>query len=229
MQKKNIIIFGGSGTLGREVLFNLANENFNIVFSSRLVKKNNYKGIKKSAVLTNLKCDVSDEKSIKNFISRAYKILKNVDCVIDCTGIFYYDKLKNITTKSLLDMFNVNIFATVLINKYIEANKSNSKWVKIITCGSSSAVIGATDTISYCASKHALIGAIKSLNQTVYKKKIINYCLNFGTLDSKMSKQIRNTRNQNLISQQDIVKSILYLINLGKHGLPEELYLKRFN
>ena len=44
-----------------------------------------------------------------------------------------------------------------------------------------------------------------------------------------MSKQIRNTRNQNLISQQDIIKSILYLINLGKHGLPEELYLKRFN
>ena len=126
-------------------------------------------------------------------------------------------------------MFNVNIFSTILINKYIEANKPSSKWVKIITCGSSSAVIGAKDTVSYCASKHALVGAIKSLNQTVYKKKIINYCLNFGTLDSKMSKQIRNTRNQNLISQQDVVKSILYLINLGKHGLPEELYLKRFN
>jgi len=229
MKKKNVIIFGGSGTLGKEVLSNLANQEFNIVFSSRVVKKNNYKGIKKSGILTNLKCDISDEKSIKKFVIQAYKILKNIDYVIDCTGLFYYDKLKNITTKTLLDMFSVNIFATVLINKYIEAYKPNSKWVKIITCGSSSAVIGATDTISYCASKHALVGAIKSLNQTVYKKKIINYCLNFGTLDSKMSKQIRNTRNQNLISQQDIIKSILYLINLGKHGLPEELYLKRFN
>ena len=71
-------------------------------------------------------------------------------------------------------MFNVNIFATVLINKYIEFNKPNSKWVKIITCGSSSAIIGAKDTISYCASKHALIGAIKSLNQTVYKLSLIH-------------------------------------------------------
>jgi short-subunit dehydrogenase len=229
MQKKNVIIFGGSGTLGKEILYNLANENFNIVFSSRIVKKSHYKGIKKSGVIKNLRCDVSDEKSIKKFVISAYKLLKNVDFVIDCTGIFYYDKLKNINTKTLLDMFNVNIFSTILINKYIEANKPSSKWVKIITCGSSSAVIGAKDTVSYCASKHALVGAIKSLNQTVYKKKIINYCLNFGTLDSKMSKQIRNTRNQNLISQQDVVKSILYLINLGKHGLPEELYLKRFN
>lgn len=229
MKKKNVIIFGGSGTLGKEVLHELANENFNIVFSSRVVKGSHYKRVKKNGDVINLKCDVSDEKSIKKFIINSYKILKNVDFVIDCTGIFYYDKLKNINTKTLLDMFNVNIFSTILINKYIEANKPSSKWVKIITCGSSSAVIGAKDTISYCASKHALIGAIKSLNQTIYKKKIINYCLNFGTLDSKMSKQIRNTRNQNLISQQDIVKSILYLINLGKHGLPEELYLKRFN
>ena len=39
MQKKNVIIFGGSGTLGKEILYNLANENFNIVFSSRIVKK----------------------------------------------------------------------------------------------------------------------------------------------------------------------------------------------
>ena len=38
-------------------------------------------------------------------------------------GSFYYDKLKNITTKTLLDMFSVNIFAIALINKYIEAYK----------------------------------------------------------------------------------------------------------
>ena len=44
-----------------------------------------------------------------------------------------------------------------------------------------------------------------------------------------MSKQIRNTKNQRLISQLDIVKSVLYLIDLGTNGLPEELYLKRFN
>ena len=147
MQKKNIIIFGGSGTLGREVLFNLANENFNIVFSSRLVKKNNYKGIKKSAVLTNLKCDVSDEKSIKNYISRAYKILKNVDCVIDCTGIFYYDKLNYLYNKKKLNIKvhknfkNINNFdGIIVVNEHKDfeeilsnnLSKNTSKNKKII-------------------------------------------------------------------------------------------------
>ena len=58
MQKKKVIVFGGSGTLGKEILYNLANENFNIVFSSRIVKKKNHKGIKKSGILKNLRCDV---------------------------------------------------------------------------------------------------------------------------------------------------------------------------
>ena len=126
-------------------------------------------------------------------------------------------------------MFEINTFATVIVNKYIEKNKKKLDLVKIITCGSSSAVIGATNTVSHFGSKHALLGIIKSLNQTVYKRKIINYCVNFGTLDSKMSKQIRNIKNQNLINQLDVVKSVLYLIDLGTYGLPEELYLKRFN
>ena len=149
--------------------------------------------------------------------------------MIDCSGIFYYDKIKRLNYKSLTSMFQINAFATVVINKYINVNKKKSDWVKIITCGSSSAVIGARDTVSYCGSKHALLGIVKSLNQTLYKKKIINYCLKFVTLDSKMSKQIRNTKNQNLINQMEVVKSIFYLIEIGNNGLPEELYLKRFN
>ena len=43
-----------------------------------------------------------------------------------------------------------------------------------------------------------------------------------------MGKRIKNLKNQKLISQNDIVESILYLLNLGNYGVPEELYLKRF-
>jgi len=230
MNRRNILLISGTGTLGEVVLQELYKKGFNIIYSSRSQKKiNSIKVKKKHNVLIGYKCDTSNEKNIKNLVKTAYKKLKKIDCVIDCSGVFYYDKLKNINYETLTSMFKINAFATVVVNKYIEKNKKKSEWVKIITCGSSSAVIGARDTVSYCGSKHALLGIVKSLNQTLYKRKIINYCLNFGTLDSKMSKQIRNTKNQNLISQLDIVKSVLYLIELGTNGLPEELYLKRFN
>ncbi len=89
--------------------------------------------------------------------------------------------------------------------------------------------MGSKDTIAYCASKHALLGTIKSLNQTYFKNKIFNYCLNFGTLDNKKGKLIRNIKNQKVIDQNDILKSILYILSIGSIGVPEELYLKRFN
>ena len=72
------------------------------------------------------------------------------------------------------------------------------------------------------------LGQLKHLIKQFIKKKIINYCLSFGTLDNKMGKRIKNLKNQKLISQNDIVESILYLLNLGNYGVPEELYLKRF-
>tara|TARA_Y100001970_G_scaffold284917_1_gene403330 strand:- start:458 stop:1150 length:693 start_codon:yes stop_codon:yes gene_type:complete len=230
MKNKNILLISGTGTLGRFVLSNLYSKGCNVVYSYRSKKKINEIKIKsKKNVLLGFKCDLHKESEIKSLINSAYKKLKRIDYVIDCSGIFYYDKIKQLNYKSLTSMFQINAFATVVINKYINVNKKKSDWVKIITCGSSSAVIGARDTVSYCGSKHALLGIVKSLNQTLYKKKIINYCLNFGTLDSKMSKQIRNTKNQNLINQMEVVKSIFYLIEIGNNGLPEELYLKRFN
>ena len=230
MKNKNILLIGGTGTLGQVVLEELYKKGFNIIFSSKSQKKiYSIKLKKRKNILIGYKCDLTSEKNIKSLFNIAYKKLNKIDCVINCSGAFYYDKLKNISYESLISMFKINTFATIAINKCIEKNKKKLDWVKIITCGSSSAIIGSKDTVSYCGSKHALLGIIKSLNQSVYKRRIINYCLNFGTLDSKMSKQIRNIRNQKLISQLDVVKTIFYLIDLGSNGIPEELYLKRFN
>lgn len=231
MLKKNVILFGGTGSLGKVVLDKLKKNNFNIVYSSTSKKKliNSKKKIRNNLnEIIALKCDLSEEKNIKHVIKTAFRKFKKIDYIINCSGIFYYDQLKKINNKTLIEIFKVNTFSTILINKYIEKFKKKNHIIKIITCGSSSTVIGSKDTISYCSSKHALLGAIKALNQTIYKKKIINYCLSFGTLDNKMGKKIKNIKNQKLISQNDIVESILYLLNLGKYGVPEELYLKRF-
>jgi len=50
-----------------------------------------------------------------------------------------------------------------------------------------------------------------------------------NTLDNKKGKLIKNIKNQNLINQSDILESILYILTIGSIGVPEDLYLKRFN
>ena len=228
---KNILILGSYGELGFFVTNEMYKRGYNLIFSYKSKKKN--KSIKKDNIKKNLlygfKCDFTSENNIKNLIDFSYKKLKNIDYIINCTGIFYYDNLKRTNYNDLSQMFKINCFSTILINKYVLEKKSKNKKIKIITCGSSSATMGSAGTVAYCASKHALLGTIRSLNQTYTRNKVFNYCLNFGTLDNKKGKLIKNIKNQKVINQQDILKSILYVMDIGSIGVPEDLYLKRFN
>jgi short-subunit dehydrogenase len=231
MKTKNILLLGSTGELGFFLLNELYNRNYNLIYSYKTKKKNKLLKIDKNKknLLQGFKCDLSKEKDIKKLINLSFKKLKNIDYVINCTGVFYYDKFKNINYKDLSHMFKINCFSTMIINKNIFNKKNKKDIVKIITCGSSSATMGSKDTVAYCASKHALLGTVKSLNQTYTQDKIFNYCLNFGTLDNKKGKLIKNIKNQNLINQSDILESILYILTIGSIGVPEDLYLKRFN
>jgi len=231
MKTKNILLLGSTGELGFFLLNELYNRNYNLIYSYKTKKKNKLLKIDKNKknLLQGFKCDLSKEKDIKKLINLSFKKLKNIDYVINCTGVFYYDKFKNINYKDLSHMFKINCFSTMIINKNIFNKKNKKDTVKIITCGSSSATMGSKDTVAYCASKHALLGTVKSLNQTYTQDKIFNYCLNFGTLDNKKGKLIKNIKNQNLINQSDILESILYILTIGSIGVPEDLYLKRFN
>ncbi len=231
MKIKNILLLGSTGELGFFLMKELYKRNFNIIYSFR--KKKNNRSIKelkgKKNILQGFKCDLSKEEDIKKLIYLSYKKLKNIDCIINCSGIFYYDKINKMNYKDLSHMFKINCFSTIMINKNVFLRKRKKNNIKIITCGSSSAVMGSKDTVAYCASKHALLGTIKSLNQTFVKNKIFNYCLNFGTLNNNKGKLIKNIKNQKVINQSDILESILYILSIGLIGVPEDLYLKRFN
>ncbi len=231
MKTKNILLLGSTGELGFFLLNELYNRNFNIIYSFKTKKKNKslIRDKNKKKILQGFKCDLSKEKDIQRLINLSFKKLKNIDYIINCSGVFYYDNIKNTNYEDLSHMFKINCFSTIMINKNIFKKKNKKNTIKIITCGSSSAIMGSKDTVAYCASKHALLGTIKSLNQTYIKDEIYNYCLNFGTLDNKKGKLIRNIKNQKVINQNDILKSILYILSIGSVGIPENLYLKRFN
>ena len=230
MKIKNILLLGSTGELGFYLMKELYKRNFNIIYSFRKKNNRSFKHLRgKKNILQGFKCDLSKENDIKKLINLSYKKLKNIDCIINCSGIFYYDKVNKMNYKDLSHMFKINCFSTIIINKNIFLKKRKKDNIKIITCGSSSAVMGSKDTVAYCASKHALLGTIKSLNQTFVKDKIYNYCLNFGTLDNKKGKLIKNIKNQKVINQGDILESILYIFSIGLIGVPEDLYLKRFN
>jgi NADP-dependent 3-hydroxy acid dehydrogenase YdfG len=168
-----------------------------------------------------------DEKSIFKTIKFAYGKFNNIDMAINCMGVFNYDIIKNINYNSLVKCFKINALSIFIINKYFAKNKIKKKYLKIISLGSSSAFDGYKDTISYCGSKHALLGIIRSLNKTLYKKRIINYCLSTGSLKNRMGRKVKNANFEEFIEQKEVIKTISYIYDLDVRGVPQEIFIKR--
>jgi short-subunit dehydrogenase len=231
MNKKNVIIFGGTGDLGLKVLDFFFKSKYNIVYSStskKLIKKTQVKYSNYEKSLTGIICDFKEENDIKNIINFSYDKFKSINVVVNCAGVFQYDNLNNLSYEKIINIFKINSFSLISINKFLNKRIKKNDYAKVISIGSSSSYIGSKNTIVYCSSKHALQGIIKSLNQTIYKKNILNYSINPGTLNNKMGKKVKNINNENLIEQEEIIKTISYLISLNFIAVPEDIYLKRF-
>ena len=227
--KKNAIIFGSSGDLGLSFVNYLKKNNYNLVLTTNS-KNSNYirkKFLSNSNKIFIKKCNFESEKSIKNSIKFALKKIGEPDLVINTCGIFYYDKLENFSYEKALKTFKINALSTVILNKEIYKIRKK-KLTKIISIGSSSALDGFKDSYSYCGSKHALLGIIKSLNKTISSKKIINFCINVGSLKNKMGKRVRSKDYKNFINQDEVIKAANYLIQSKAPGIPQEIYIKRF-
>tara|TARA_Y100000389_G_C17451356_1_gene515026 strand:+ start:260 stop:973 length:714 start_codon:yes stop_codon:yes gene_type:complete len=229
--KKTVIIFGGSGGIGLEVTKYLYDKGYNLVVtynknSSQV--KNFLRNKSKSKNKLHLsKCNFINQQSIKNTIKFAFKKKGEVLYAINCVGIFNYDNLKNFNYKKISNIFKINAFSLIAINQAILQNKNSKKMIKIISIGSSSALDGFKDTYTYCGSKHALLGIIKSLNETIAKKKIINYCLNLGSIKNKMGRKVRGGEFKKFIQTKSVIKALEFLINIELPALPEEIFLKR--
>jgi len=125
MKTKNILLLGSTGELGFFLLNELYNRNFNIIYSFKTKKKNKLlNGDKnKKKILQGFKCDLSKEKDIQKLINLSFKKLKNIDYIINCSGVFYYDNIKNMNYEDLSHMFKINCFSTIMINKNIFKKK----------------------------------------------------------------------------------------------------------
>ena len=63
MKNKNILLIGGTGTLGKVILEELYKKGFNIIFSSKSQKKiDSIKVKKRKNILIGYKCDLTNEK-----------------------------------------------------------------------------------------------------------------------------------------------------------------------
>ena len=158
--KKNILIIGGSSSIGKKIIQNLSSKKFNIYTTSNI----NNVHISK---VKNFKCNVKNLDEIKKLIKFFKKKKIKFDYVVFLQGIIYSLDLKSYTEEKILNILSVNTQSVIFFSKeIIKILKNNSLNVYV---SSISGLNGSFDPV-YAASKSALHGFIKSLSKWMAPK-----------------------------------------------------------
>jgi NAD(P)-dependent dehydrogenase (short-subunit alcohol dehydrogenase family) len=177
--KKNIILAGGSGFLGRQFSTFLAKKNYNV----HILDLKKYKNKKN---IYYYECDLTKEGLVKSLTHKIYKKYKSIDVLINCVANDYIPK-KNKTSKLEnldIDKFEFDLklgITTSLIlikhvTKFMKINKSGA----ILNIGSDLSIISPnqeiynkfTKPVSYSVVKHGVIGLTKYVSTYFAKYNI---------------------------------------------------------
>ena len=209
---KNILITGGAGGIGLEIVHYFEKKNFNIIILDKTLKKDfkkNYKKIKKNIFYfeTDLLEIKKTEKKIQQIISK----FKTIDILINCAGIQYISEIENFPTNEWRKVIDINLTSSFITSKYIIPVMKKNNSGRIINISSVHGLVASENKSAYVASKHGLIGLTKAIALELSKTKITCNAISPGwVLTPLVEKQIKRLASKNKTSIEIEKKNLLF-------------------
>ena len=209
---KNILITGGAGGIGLEIVHYFENKNYNVIILDKTLKKDfkkNYKKIKKNIFYfeVNLLEIKKTEKKIQQIISK----FKTIDILINCAGIQYISKIENFPTNEWRKVIDINLTSSFITSKNIIPVMKKNNSGRIINISSVHGLVASENKSAYVASKHGLIGLTKAIALELSKTKITCNAISPGwVLTPLVEKQIKKLASKNKTSIEIEEKNLLF-------------------
>ena len=209
---KNILITGGAGGIGLEIVHYFEKKNFNIIILDKTLKKDfkkNYKKIKKNIFY--FEVDLLEIKKTEKKIQQIISKFKTIDILINCAGIQYISEIENFPTNEWRKVIDINLTSSFITSKnIIPAMKKNNSG-RIINISSVHGLVASENKSAYVASKHGLIGLTKAIALELSKTKITCNAISPGwVLTPLVEKQIKKLASKNKTSIEIEKKNLLF-------------------
>jgi len=156
--KKTVLITGASSGFGLMLANQLHQQGFNVIGTSREPEKH-----AASVPFKMLRLDIGDEASIKSFAQDLFKVVKQLDVLINNAGYMVTGIAEETPVELGREQFETNFWGTVKVTNALLPYFRAQKHGQIITVSSIVGLIGPPNLAYYTASKHAVQGYFKSL------------------------------------------------------------------
>ncbi len=231
-EKKLVLITGGSGGLGREVVLTFLKSNANVAMtysSDKSISQLESKlgGLMKNVML--IKTDVSDELQIIKAVSEVVKKYGKIDFFVNLVGGYLGGKkITEMDQKEWDLMMNLNLKTAFLVSKHVVAQMEKQNSGKVVHVAARLGLKGIGGTSAYCASKSGLIRLVESLSDEVKDKKINVNCILPSIIDTEANrKDMPNADFSKWVKPSEIARVILFLVSedsISLHGASMPVY-----
>lgn len=198
--KKNALITGGTGAIGRSIVETLS-KRFNLILVSRNEKKLKEIASNYESVINYYCCDLSDLKDIEVLIEKIKNAAVNVDVLVNNAGINDDSLFLRMNIEKWESVIKTNLTANFHLTSQISKLMIKQKWGRIINITS---VVGHTGNLgqaNYCASKAGVIGMSKSIAIELAKRNITVNCISPGFIKSNMTDLLTDSQKDNILKK----------------------------
>lgn len=218
MEKSVAVVTGGTGGIGSAISQRLSRD-FQVV--ACYYKHGNHTEAKawqdeqKAAGydIDILYANVSDFGDCEKLVALVKERYGHIDVLVNNAGITHDSSLKKMTPEQWQEVIDANLTSVYNMTRHVLPCMLEREYGRIISISSINGRKGEFGQCNYAASKAALFGFSKSLAQEVAKKGITVNTVSPGYIETSMLMGMK----------EDVLKTIIGQIPLGRLGRPEEI------
>lgn len=223
---KTALVTGASRGIGRATALELARAGANVIVSARSVNELEQLQLELQNLGVNalaVPCDVLDDASLKDLISRASKF-GGVDILVNNAGITQGVKFVDTSLELWQKIQRINVDAAMRLMQFTLEGMAQKKWGRVINIASIAAKHGLRYSAAYNASKHALLGLTRSVALDYAKTGVTVNAVCPGWVSTEMVEQtVQNIMQKTGRSREDAVASLVKDVPMGRMVTPEEV------
>ncbi len=214
LNEKNVLITGGTGGIGSEIVRSMHSLGANIFISgSNQQKLENFSNNFNPSLLY-YPADLSKINDMEKLVEKTLDKFDNkLDILINNAGITRDNLTLRMKDSEWYDVINLNLNSTFHLTKFFLKYMVKNRYGRVINISSVVGSSGNLGQANYSASKAGIEGMSKSMALEVASRNITINCVAPGFIETNMTKDI-------LDKQEEILKKS---IPMGRVGSPTEV------
>lgn len=208
---KNILLTGASGGIGYAIARKFLENS-----DARMILQYNTHAQKIESLkeefpyrIDSYKADLSDEKSVVEFLKKIDSEYKKLDIIIHSAGISVVDTINHTKVEDISKIINVNLKSPILITQKLVGKMIEKKYGVIIFISSMWGITGSSCESVYSATKGGIIAFSNSLSKELGPSNIRVNSVSPGFINTAMNDNIK-------VEDRDLFVSEIPLLRAGE-------------